>query len=431
MKRGLIQALRELLKSDPKLTLEGACVANPGYSRGCVRNMLYRARKGFGVGVKKGGKVVGVNKAPEQEREMNEERKESADSYWEDRYGVLRKKYEQALEELVLVDRLVEMAGRVAPRSYDPAPDLVPVSRGDGSAQSAVLLLSDTHIGKIVDPGQTLYFGRYNFQVFLERLKHLETRIVSILQEHTNTKINKLVVAMLGDMVDGALAHSAEAATQATRFAQVYMGAHAIAQFLRNLSAYVPAIEVVTCVGNHGRWGDQHKMPTKNRYSNLDMFLYAQVQALVSGIPKIKMQLNRQPFQTIMVEQSFMWFGHGDHLRGGDKAMGIPVHAIGRQLSSVAQMHAKHGRAVPNIYCVGDKHKRIELPHALGDFIVNGAFPGYDEYAHSSNFTDAGADQKFFLVHPKYGRGATYNIYLSHAPEVEKPYSLPEGFEIQ
>ena len=214
MKRGLLQALKELLKSNPKLTLAEACAAHPDRTRGSVRNLLYRARKGFGVEVKKGGKVVDVKKAPE--RELNEERKEATGSFWEDRYSVLRRKYDQALEELVLVDRLVEMAGKVAPRSYDPAPNLVPVSRGDGSAQSAVLLLSDTHIGKIVDPGQTLYFGNYNFQVFLERLKHLETRIVSILQEHTNTKVNKLVVAMLGDMVDGALAHSAEAATAAT-----------------------------------------------------------------------------------------------------------------------------------------------------------------------------------------------------------------------
>lgn len=257
MKRGLLQALKELLKSNPKLTLAEACAAHPDRTRGSVRNLLYRARQCEGIKPPPGcpPKKTSETPEPEKERELNEERKEATDSFWEDRYSVLRRKYDQALEELVLVDRLVEMAAKVAPRSYDPAPDLVPVKKGDNSAQSAVLLLSDTHIGKVVDPGQTLYFGSYNFQIFLERLKHLETRIISILREHTNTDINKLVVAMLGDMVDGALAHSAEAATQATRFAQVYMGAHAIAQFLRNLSAYVPAIEVVTCVGNHGRWG--------------------------------------------------------------------------------------------------------------------------------------------------------------------------------
>lgn len=408
-----------------------------GASRGVCSNLLWRARNsvnGDGRPVQKLSKKEKPAKAPVEppkEAELVTERKEQDNVYWEDRYGVLRRKYDAALKELVLVDRLVDMAKKVAPVSYDPAPDLVPIDRGEGTGQSAVLLLSDTHIGKVVDPGQTLYFGHYNFQVFLQRLKHLETRVISILLDHTNTSINKLVIAMLGDMVDGALAHAAECATNSTRFTQVYMGAHAVAQFIRNLSAYVPEIEIVTVVGNHGRWSDQHKMPTKNRYSNLDMFFYAQVQALLSAIPKIKFPLDRQPFQTRLVENTFIWFGHGDHLKGGDKAMGIPAHAIGRQLSSVAQMHAKAGRMVPNIYCIGDKHKRMELPHAMGDFIVNGAFPGYDEYCHSSNFTDVGPDQKLFLIHPKYGRGASYNVYLSQAPEIEKPYALPTGFDIQ
>ena len=440
MRKSMSALIREALQKDPNFTTQEAYKLTGCSNVNVVRNLMYRERHGLNSNCKpnrtRQTKTEEIpvkpqdQKIPERESELIDDRVARGNEFWEDRYGTLHKKYEDALKELVLVDRLVNMARQVAPISYNQAPDLTPMIRGEGHPQSAVLLLSDTHIGKVVDPGQTLYFGNYNFTIFLQRLKHLETRIISILLDHTSTKLNKLVIAMLGDMVDGALAHAAECATINTRFTQVYMGAHAVAQFIRNISAYVPAIEIVTVVGNHGRWADQHKMPTKNRFSNLDMFFYAQVQALLSGIPKVKFELDSQPFKTMMVENTFIWFGHGDHLKGGDKAMGIPAHSIGRQLSSVSQMFSKAGRQVPNIYCIGDKHKRMELPHAMGDFLVNGAFPGYDEYAHSSNFTDTGPDQKLFLLHPKYGRSASYNISLANAQEIAKPYDLPTGFTI-
>lgn len=362
---------------------------------------------------------------------VSEDKEKNKSEFWNEQYRGLKTKYDEVLKDSTLVDRLVSMAMDAAPKSYNAAPQVRDTRpNSTHSPQSAVLLLSDTHIGKVVKPEQTLYFGDYNFPKFLSRLKHLEERTVSILLDHTHSRINKLVVAMLGDMVDGSLSHGAEAGQINTVFTQVYAGAHAVAQFLRNLSRYVP-LQIETVVGNHGRWGTQKKMPTKNRYSNLDMFFYALVQSLVRDIKTITFTLNEQPFKTFKVEETLIWIGHGDHLRGGDKAMGIPVHSIARQLSQTAQMHAKAGRQVPNIYCVGDKHKRIELPHANGDFIINGAFPGYDEYAHASNFTDTGADQKLFLIHPTYGRSATYNIYLTQAADAPDAYEIPKGFSIE
>lgn len=361
---------------------------------------------------------------------LAEDRADAAQRLVDADQAELKRKYNELLKDSALTDRLVRIAQDLAPRSYETAAPVLTPPKAGHTPQSAVLLLSDAHIGKIVRPEQTMGWGEYNFAKFQSRLKHLEQRVASILLDHTQFPVNRLVIAMLGDMVDGSLIHGAEAAQAATVFTQVYAGAHVIAQFVRNLSAYVPQIEIQAVVGNHGRWASQAKMPTKNRYSNLDMFLYAMVQALVRDIPSVQFPLDEQPYKTFLVEGQRIWIGHGDHLRGGDKALGIPVHAIGRQLSTTTQMHALHGQQVPSIYCVGDKHKRIELPHANGDFLVNGAFPGYDEYAHASNFADAGPDQKLFLVHPTYGRTATYNIYLQHAEDVAHPYSIPSGFQL-
>jgi hypothetical protein len=219
---------------------------------------------------------------------------------WKARHDALAKKYKRLLERQSATELLVSEVKTLAPTSYTSAPAIARDTRRrrvKSSPQSAVLLLSDTHVGKTVEQEQSLSLGEYNFEVFLDRLKYLEESLISILQDHTNTKVPELVVFMLGDMLDGALAHSNEADQQVTLFSQFFGAGHALAQFLRNLAPFVPSIRVATAVGNHTRWaGTQRRMPSVNRFSNLDEFLYAYTRALLADVKNIRWPMNKQPF---------------------------------------------------------------------------------------------------------------------------------------
>jgi hypothetical protein len=353
--------------------------------------------------------------------------------YWKKQALSLRKDLRVLEEQKTAVEILVEDARSIAPVAYSPAPEcnLIQKDTGGGSAQSAFLALSDTHVGQVVTPQQTCGFGGYNFPTFLYRLKRLENSIVSILKDHTTTPVSELVIGMLGDMLHGNLNHAAEAGQLNTVFAQAYNTGHALAQFIRNLSAIVPQVRVYTAVGNHTRWGTQHKMPSVNRYSNLDMFLYAYIEALLRDCPTVKFNLNQQPFTEFNV-QGFTFLGaHGEHLRGGDKALGIPAHSLGRNVSIESQLRAKCNRPGVNYYVFGHVHRPMEIPHSQGEIITNGAFPGLDEYAFIEKFVACDPVQKFFLVHPKFGRSACYNLSLKFADTSGPlPYELPENFPI-
>jgi hypothetical protein len=350
--------------------------------------------------------------------------------YWKKRALVAEKDSAKAAEIRTAIDILVENVLSVAPVSYDPAPSIVrQKARGASSPQSAVLMLSDTHVGCVVTPEQTQGFGGYNFGIFLRRLKRLEDSVTSILNDHTTTDISELVIPMMGDMTDGALQHAAECGQESTLFSQFFGAGHAIAQFIRNLSALVPRIRIVTCVGNHTRWGTQRKMPTKNRFSNLDQFLYAFIQSLLRDVPTIDFQIDQQPSAEFKVQGFNFLASHGDTFRGGDKALGIPSHAIGRSISAGTQMRMKFERPGINYYLVGHFHRPIELPHSLGDIIVNGGFPGIDGYAMAESFTACDPVQKFFFVHPKHGRAAGYTLNLKFADlKGPVPYDIPNGF---
>jgi hypothetical protein len=374
-------------------------------------------------------KVKGVHVGADEDRAAANE------SYWKDQYHRLKKDYNILVPGVAAVDRLVENVLDMAPLSYDPAPKNYPKlspKAKHATPESAMLLLSDTHVGKIIRPEQTLGFSKYNFDVFLSRLKYLEDRITSILLNHTTAPINELVVAILGDMLDGALSHGSEVGQANTLFSQFFGAGHALAQFLRNLATLVPVVRPYTCVGNHTRWQNQRKMPTENRYSNLDQFLYAYVEALTRDIPNIHWNLNEQPYAVFDVEGFTFLAAHGDHWKGGDKAMGVPLHAMARQVNSTTQLFHKHGSPVPQYYVSGHLHREIKLPTGLGDLTVNGGFPGLDGYALDGAFNPVDPTQKFFKVHPKFGKVAEYTIQLKFATEHDTPpYALPPVFACQ
>lgn len=351
--------------------------------------------------------------------------------YWKSQHSVLAQKYSKLVKEVNVVDRLVGEVHGMAPLSYSPAPSVASVRKSSGRPQSAVLALSDTHIGATVTADQTLTFGSYDFPTFLARLKFLEESVVSIATNHITTEVPELVIPMLGDMLDGALQHSNECGQMNPMFNQCFNGAHAMAQFLRNLSRAFPVVRVYDVVGNHPRFQNQKKMPAKNKHSNFDKFFYALTQALVRDIKNIQWTLTAQPFQEFEVNGFQFFAGHGETLRGGDKALGIPNHAIGRMVSTTTQLFNKYDKKAPNYYLFGHLHRNISLPHATGDVIINGGFVGVDGYGLSENFTPADPMQKLFFVHETYGKTATYDIGLKWAEKTkDSPYLLPAGFSM-
>lgn len=332
------------------------------------------------------------------------------------RVKALEREYDKALEAAVLTERLARDVIQAAPVSYKPLTPALPKRPKSGTPESYMLMFSDSHVGQVIDPGQTLGMGEYNLEIFLDRLAYLEQAASSIITEHTASPIEELVVAFLGDILHGALAHSNEADQLVTAFDQWYIAGHAIAQFLRNLARYVPKVRVYGVVGNHGRLPHQKKMPTLNRFSNFDHFAYHYIEALTLGVPNIEWHLDRQPFALFEVQGWVFHAGHGDHLKGGDKALGLPAHAIGRQVNTGTQLFVRSGLRPPQYYLFGDKHKRFEIPHGLGEVVFNGCFPGVDNYSLASNFTPVDPVQQLFKVHPKYGRQGIYPIKLQFAP---------------
>lgn len=359
--------------------------------------------------------------------------KSKADSYyWKEQHHVLKGKYDQALKHGSVTEQLVGLAKELAPKSYETAPPIVRRAKSKGQPQALVVMLSDTHVGAVVTPEQTGGSGRYDFPTFLARLKFYEDAILSIIKDHTTTEVPEIVLVLNGDMIDGQLNHGAEASQHTTVFSQFYAAGHAISQFIRSVSTLAPKMRIYNTVGNHPRWSNQHKMPTTNRFSNMDLVLSAFLEALTKDIPNVEWHLDQQPFARFRVFDFVIQALHGDTLRGGDRAMGVPSHSVGRLISATTSLCEREGEDAPSIYLVGHLHRSIILPTARGSVIVGGGFMGIDGFGLAQNFTPVAPSQTMFFMHPKYGRTATYEIALTNARVTNtSPYLVPGNFFIE
>src|SRR5690349_1429362 len=118
-----------------------------GRTEGSIRAKRHR----MGIGSPK-------NVPTAAETTVDEDTERARQSYWKEQHEALRKKYEQVLKRGAATERLIERVSSLAPLSYSPAPPIIARKPGKGKPQSAVLMLTDTHVGAVVSPRQTLGF---------------------------------------------------------------------------------------------------------------------------------------------------------------------------------------------------------------------------------------------------------------------------------
>jgi hypothetical protein len=343
---------------------------------------------------------------------------------------ISKRKYEQVLGERALEDRIVEIfqerLAAFVPSAKAPDALLSPTFKIGRRPESAVLMISDTHVGQVVSNTQTNGFGNYNPRIFCERLHYVQEKAIEVLSQ-CSAGIDELHVLLLGDIIHGGLNHGAEREDNAVIADQFQLAVWTLHQFLCALAFRVPLLRVHTVVGNHGRWPGQHKMPTKNRFSNLDHLVYASLQLSlkVHGLTNIAMELNDAPRQIIEIKGSRFLAAHGDHLRGGDRQFGVPIHSMTRDVNATAQRYAAADDRPIDYFLVGDKHRSMSLPLARGEYIVNGSMVGVDEFAMS--FCPGESMQLLFGVDEKLRKTWSYPLKVAHAPaHAVCPYHLPE-----
>ena len=329
-----------------------------------------------------------------------------------------REKVEDAKRE-ILEERIVEEFRRTLcdlPRgfAYSPPPPGPKVA----IPLTAVLVVSDVHIGQVVDPRETEGLGNYNPAITLARIRHLELEAIRILREHPE---EKLLLLFAGDILHGHLGHSLEDDLTLPIAIQADLAINLFFPFICGLSKVVPQMEIHGVAGNHGRWPGMRKMPSDRRWSNLDSIVYGSLAALCrhAGLSNVEWDERVSSRRQIEAGKFRLQLLHGDEVRGGNFCSG----GMNREVHNSTLRNVQAGREAIDYYVMGDKHFSASVPFGTGCFVVNGSFVGVDGFG--MNFLPAPPSQTLFFLHPALGKTETHEIRLSPARlSSPPPYNL-------
>lgn len=264
-----------------------------------------------------------------------------------------------------------------------------------GGADSACLVLSDLHCGKLAqdDAGNTLY----NRSICVDRLDRCVDKSISLLKDHLKPgTIDEVCILLAGDIVDGSGVYDTQFIHQDIHYIPEQLSVadaaiwHAITKFRRNGWK----VRVYGVRGNHGRQGKY--LPEEN---NFDIFLYQ----------NLFWKAHYEDPEGIDVKYSFTEYinmeikGKKGHMR----------HVAPPQAETPAA-RAKYGGWQKihdwDFMVFGHKHHPGHLSYLDLDVIMNGSIVGIDDLAESMA-TFSRPSQTLFGINPKEGVSFRYNIY--------------------
>lgn len=314
----------------------------------------------------------------------------------------------QLKREKAMTDAVVDALERLTPKVPRAKVAVLPAPKSDSKPQTAVLLLSDLHVGAVADKEETGGFGEYNYPIFRRRLKHLQDAIRSITAHHRKSHpVPHLVAALLGDLIENVEIFGAQAElVDLDLMAQVLAVIEDVAEFLLGLLDTFEHIYVPCVTGNHGRLGrkGQHK-----RHINWD-YLVGKVLAmkLEAFSDRITVEVPKAPFMVIDIEGYRWLLRHGDGIKSWG---GIPYYGIQRSTGRWIAIQSSIGQHF-DYMAMGHFHSPAHLPFTGGETIINGCFPGTTEFSVEVIESLTKPMQFFGMVHPDFGLGARYPILL-------------------
>ena len=221
----------------------------------------------------------------------------------------------------------------------------------------------------------------------------------------TQSKIDTLVLALLGDFISGWIHPDlieSSLLTPPEALLKVFELLVGGLKFLVDSGNFKELIIVGAC-GNHGRITNKprYKQRVKKSYEYLLYEFLARYFANTPYNKVLKFKLPKGYFNWLTVYNKDIRFHHGDSVRyqGGIGGIHIPLRKAISQWNK-----AKHA----DLDVLGHWHTR----EASEDYVINGSLIGYNEFAEAIKADFRKPQQSFFLIHPSYGKTGEFAIAL-------------------
>lgn len=278
---------------------------------------------------------------------------------------------------------------------------VIPAKKNGDKESVAVAVLSDWHVEENVKPETVDGSNDYNMAIARQRSQAVFRNLVTLLKkEQAKTKIDTLVLALLGDFFSGhihdELMETCEVSpTDAALYAQELL-ADGIQYILDNTGV---KLTIPCCVGNHSRTTEKVHVSTEQGNS-LEWMIYKNLANYFKKEKRITFVLSRSYFTWVDVLGYKLRFHHGHAMKYGGGIGGFTVPII-KAISRYDQQQTAYLDIIGHLHCKFDG----------GKFIVNGSLIGNTPYGMRLGFTGK-PEQTFFLIQEGYGKTVVAPIFV-------------------
>lgn len=337
------------------------------------------------------------------------------------------------LEEMMAQIRdIAQQLGPTAVSQYAAIPPVHPEYKQAVSSthsEDAVLLLSDTHFGDVIRPGDTSGFPEYDLGISGNRFGYTMEKVRQILSiQRSAYPIKKLYVWFGGDMGNGDL-HDAPVSNALFIGPQVDFTFKMLKMGIDELSSLtVPDAEtgvrvveeivlLFTC-GNHMRESSCQYMPMKYQAQRtFDWLIYQLLMEWFKDTPRITIRQSMSPYIFEEIRGHRHLFAHGmqvGYRNSPDaqvKSMDGFIKTI-RSLFDSPEWRRKNGLQGPTFAraCIGDIHVPVTFPR----LISNGSLNGQNELGVNWGLEPIPCVQQLFGVTEKHLQTFHYEVNSTH-----------------
>ena len=283
----------------------------------------------------------------------------------------------------------------------------------EGHSETAVLVLSDMHLGKVIDPDESNGLNKYNTPIAANRLYAVIEKFKRILRGHQAMyNIEKIWVPILGDMMNGSIHPDMVLTNDLMDIPATVLAARLLIIAILELRTLGIPIEIDCVVGNHPRL--LAKMTArKQAHLSYDWIIYQMIAQYFEKDPSITVRVHKGQFGVVELMGHRIVVEHGhmaDVKTLQERVRNMFDNAMYRNATGLK------GESV-SLVVIGDKH-RDQMVHGA---IVNASLCGGDEYGVFLRLEPVPAVQQMFGISKKkpvtFHYGLDVTDVVSEAPD--------------
>jgi hypothetical protein len=327
-----------------------------------------------------------------------------------------RRQASEATQARLHAEHLAEMLAGIRDAPVD-IPEW-PAAASHGAGRSVVgCLLSDIHMGEVIDSEELLGINAFNVEVCRSRLRrYFDAACIIGKRWASDTDCQGVLLALAGDLTSGDIHEELRITNALTAVEQVTAIVAELTVGIETLRDRYGRVHVVGVPGNHGR---TTLKPTAKLYARLsyDILVCSMLEERFKGDTRVTWQFGRSTDQVVPIFGRAIMVTHGDKI-GTKGGMGFagPNLPIIRGAKKVMEQQGTVDRR-PDLILIGHYHTTTNP----GNVLANGSVPGYSEFANDIRAVVEPPQQWLFLLHDRWGLRERMPIQL----EEPRPLELP------